>query len=129
MTLGAQLGDSVSTPLVAAIVPSAARRGQMAASGSLCLIERGEVRLVQATPSRDGRELLLWLNNMAEEEVATTVRFPDLTVATASSATVFEDGRADLVVRDGSTVVRLKPGETRALALGGDLSFAPTSQA
>ena len=129
MTLGAQLGDSVSTPLVAAIVPSAAGRGQMAASGSLCLIERGEVRLVQATPSRDGRELLLWLNNMAEEEVTTTVRFPDLAVATASSATVFEDGRADLVVRDGSTVVRLKPGETRALALGGDLSFAPTSQA
>jgi hypothetical protein len=38
---------------------------------------------------------------------------------------VFEDGRADLVVQDGSTVVRLKAGETRALAVGGDLSFAP----
>jgi len=41
---------------------------------------------------------------------------------------VFEDGRTDLVVRDGSTVVRLKAGETRALALGGGLSFAPTPQ-
>ena len=122
--LGTRLGDSVSTPLVAAIVPSAASRG-LAASGSLCLIDRAEVRLVQATPSRDGQELLLWLNNMAEEEVTTKVRFPDLVVATAASATVFEDGRADLVVQDGSTVVRLKAGETRALAVGGDLSFAP----
>jgi hypothetical protein len=127
VSLGTQLGDSVSTPLVATIVPSTTGGG-LAASGSLCLIERGEVRLVQATPSRDGRELLLWLNNMAEEEVATTVRFPDLVVTTASSTTVFEDGRTDLVVQDNSTVVRLKAGETRALAVGGDLSFAPTLQ-
>jgi hypothetical protein len=123
--LGTQLGDSVSTPMVATLVPSAAGPGTMAASGSLCLIDQGEVRLVQATPSRDGRELLLWLNNMADEEVATTVRFPDLVVTTASSATVFEEDRTDLVVRDGSAVVRLKPGETRALAVGGDMTFAP----
>ena len=57
------------------------------------------------------------------------VRFPELAVARASPATVLEDGRTDLVVRDGSTVVRLKPGETRALAVGGDLTFAPALQA
>ena len=65
--------------------------------------------------------LLLWLNNLAEEEVTTTVRFPDLAVTAARLATVFEADRSDLVVRDGSVVVRLKPGETRALAVAGAL--------
>jgi hypothetical protein len=93
----------------------------MASSGNLCVIDRGEVRLVQATPARDGRELLLWLNNLAEEEVTTTVRFPDLAVTAARLATVFEADGSDLVVRDGSVVVRLRPGETRALAVAGAL--------
>ncbi len=119
--LGTQLGDSVSTPLVGVVVSSGGEGGPMHSSGSLCVIDRGEVRLVQATPARDGRELLLWLNNLAEEEVTTTVRFPDLAVSTARLATVFEAGRSDLVVRDGSVVVRLKPGETRALAITGAL--------
>lgn len=119
--LGTQLGDSVSTPLVGAVVSSGGDGGPMASSGNLCVIDRGEVRLVQATPARDGRELLLWLNNLAEEEVTTTVRFPDLAVTAARLATVFEADRSDLVVRDGSVVVRLKPGETRALAVAGAL--------
>jgi hypothetical protein len=119
--LGTQLGDSVSTPLVGAVVAPAGNGGPMASSGSLCLIDRGEVRLVQATPARDGRELLLWLNNLAEEEVATTVRFPDLAVTAARLATVFEADGTDLVVSDSSVVVRLKAGETRALAVTGAL--------
>ncbi len=123
--LGAQLGDSVSTPLVAAVIASAGERGTMAPSGSLCLIDRGEVRLVQATPSRDGRELVLWLNNLAEEVVTTTVRFPQFMVSTARLATVFEEGGADVVVRDGAVVVGLQPGETRALAVGGAQSSRP----
>ena len=59
---------------------------------------------MQATPSRDGQELLLWLNNMAEEEVTTKVRFPDLVVASFGGLghlVLFEDGRADLVVQEG----------------------------
>jgi hypothetical protein len=119
--LGTQLGDSVSTPLVGAVVSSGGDGGPMASSGNLCVIDRGEVRLVQATPARDGRELLLWLNNLAEEEVTTTVRFPDLAVTAARLATVFEADGSDLVVRDGSVVVRLRPGETRALAVAGAL--------
>ena len=69
---------------------------------------------------------MLWLNNMAEEMVTATVRFPDLVVTTARLATVFEERGADVVVRDGAVVVRLQAGETRALVVGGPLSFAPT---
>ena len=76
--LGTRLGESVSTPLVAAVVPSGADHEPTAPSASLCVIERPEVRLVQATASRGGGHLLLWLNNLASEQVTTRIDFPGL---------------------------------------------------
>ncbi|HUB69845.1 MAG TPA: hypothetical protein VL984_05445, partial [Acidimicrobiales bacterium] len=125
--LGARLGDEVSTPLVAALIPSAPSGKELPASGSICSVDRGEVRLVQATPSRDGRQLLLWLNNQADAEVSARVHCPDLEFATARAGTVFEDAQTELPVEGRAVTVTFKAGETRALALGGRLVFSPSS--
>ena len=116
-TLGMRLGESVGAPLVAAVVPLSPGGHQMAASGSLCAIERPEVRLVQATASHGGGELLLWLDNLAGGEVVTGVEFPDMAVTGARLGTVFEDDQVEVPVVAGSVRVRLKAGETKALAL------------
>ena len=115
--LGMRLGESVSTPLVGTVVPLAGGGKEMAPSGSLCAIERPEVRLVQATASDREGDLLLWLNNQATGEVTTAVEFPDITVRGARVGNVFEGSQAAVPVADGSVRISLKPGETKALAL------------
>jgi hypothetical protein len=115
--LGMRLGESVSARLVAAVVPSVARHEETAPSGSLCVIGRPEVRLVQATASRAGGRLLLWLNNLADNDVTTAIDFPDLVVKAAMIGTVFEEDQVGLPVVGGSVRVSLKAGETRALSL------------
>lgn len=116
-TLGTRLGESASTPLVATVVPSGAHHEATPSSASLCEIERPEVRLVQATASKGGGHLLLWLNNLADSEVTTRIDFPALVVKAAVIGTVFEEGQVGLPVVGGSVQVSLKPGETRALSL------------
>ncbi len=115
--LGTRLGESVSTPLVATVVPSGSHHEATAPSAGLCEIERPEVRLVQATASRGGGHLLVWLNNLASEPVTTRIDFPGLVVKAAMIGTVFEEDQVGLVMTGGSLQVRLKPGETRALSL------------
>lgn len=114
--LGTRLGESVSTPLVATVVPAAAHHAATP-SASLCLIERPEVRLLQATASREGGHLLLWLNNLANDEVTTRIDFPGLVVKAAMIGTVFEEDQVSLPSTGRSLQVSLKPGETRALSL------------
>jgi hypothetical protein len=116
-TLGMRLGESVSTPLVGAVVPTATGRNEMAPSGSLCAIERPEVRLVQATASEREGDLLLWLNNQSTAEVTTGIEFPDIAVRAARVGNVFEGSQAAVPVVDGSVHISLEPGETRALTL------------
>ena len=115
--LGMRLGESVSARLVAAVVPSGAGNEATPPSGSLCTIGRPEIRLVQATASRGGGRLLLWLNNLAEGEVTTGIEFPDLVVREAVIGTVFEEDQVAIPVVGGSVSVSLKAGETRALSL------------
>jgi hypothetical protein len=115
--LGARLGESVSTPLVATVVPSGAHHDETSPSASLCVIERPEVRLVQATASTGGGHLLLWLNNLATDEVTTRIDFPGVVVEAAMIGTVFEENQVGLPVAGRSLQVSLKPGETRALSL------------
>ena len=115
--LGNRLGESLSTPLVAFVAPSSNGHGGSAPSGSLCAVDRPEVRLVQATGTKDGGGLLLWLNNLADDELTANVEFSDLSVKTAKLGTVFEAGQADAPVVDGKVAVTLKAGETRGLAL------------
>ncbi len=121
-TAGMRLGESVSTPLVGVVLPGPVGGGRGPAAGSLCRVERPEVRLVQAGPAAGGGELLLWLNNLAEEEVATKVEFPDLVVTEARIGDVFEGSRQELTVSGRSVRVVLKPGETKALAVVGRLA-------
>ncbi len=115
--LGARLGDSISTPLVGAVVPSSMNGGNAPPSGSICAIERPEVRLVQATVASNGDDLVLWLNNLANGDVTTQVEFPGLSVRAAKLGTVFEEGQVVLPLHESSVAVNLKAGETRALAL------------
>ena len=115
--LGMRLGESVSTPLVGTVVPLAGGGKEMPPSGSLCAIERPEVRLVQATASDREGDLLLWLNNQGADEVTTAVEFPDIAVRAARVGNVFEGGQDAVPVADGSVRISLKPGETKALAL------------
>jgi hypothetical protein len=72
--LAARLGESVSSPLVAALVP-AVRQGPLRAP----------------TGNFWGHHLVLWLNNLGPGRVTTGVTFPDLAVSGASVATVFEE--------------------------------------
>jgi glycosyl hydrolase family 38 len=115
--LGTRLGESVSTPLVGTVVPSDAHHEATAPSACLCEIERPEVRLVQATSSKGGGHLLLWLNNLASEQVTTRLDFPALVVKAATIGTVFEEDQVGLAMTGGPLQVTLKPGETRALSL------------
>lgn len=116
-SLGTRLGEAASTPLVATVVPSGAHHEKTSPSSGLCVIERPEVRLVQATASKGGNHLLLWLNNLGNDEVTTRIDFPALVVKAAMIGTVFEEGQVGLSVAGGSLEVSLKPGETRALSL------------
>jgi hypothetical protein len=115
--LGIRLGESMSTPLVATVVRPGPDHETTSPAASLCVIERPEVRLVQATASTDGGHLLLWLNNLANDEVTTRIDFPGLVVQAAMIGTVFEEDQVGLPVAGGSLEVRLKAGETRALSL------------
>lgn len=115
--LGTRLGEAASTPLVATVVPTGAHHEATSPSASLCVIERPEVRLVQATASKSSGHLLLWLNNLAHEEVRTRIDFPALVVKAAVIGTVFEEGQVGVPVAGGSLQVSLKPGETKALSI------------
>lgn len=115
--LGSRLGESVASPLVAVVVPTSADGRAVPASGSFCAVQRPEVRLVQAGASKDGQALLLWLGNLAPDEVTTRVDFPDLAVERARLGTVFEEAQVERPVRDRSVTVSLRGGETKALCL------------
>jgi hypothetical protein len=115
--LGTRLADEVTTPLSATLVPATATTPALGAAGSLCAIDRAEVRLLQATASADGEQLALWLNNLAAEEVSAEVAFPGLEVRSATVGTVFEEQIVEVPLRRGRAIVGLKPGETRALML------------
>ena len=121
-TLGMRLGEAVSTPLVGTVVPTAkvpAANGghEMGPSGSLCVIERPEVRLVQATASEREGDLLLWLNNLSTGAVTTGIDFPDMPVRAARWGNVFEGSQDSVAVVGGSVHISLAPGETKALTL------------
>jgi hypothetical protein len=121
--LAARLGESVSSPLVAALVPAGRQGPVKAPSGSFCSIERPEVRLQKATGSLSGRRLVLWLNNLGPGPVTTEVAFPDLAVSGASLATVFEERPVEVTVAGGAVHVTLGAGETKALVLGLETSL------
>jgi Glycosyl hydrolases family 38 N-terminal domain len=112
--LGTRLGEAIAAPLVAvaAVLPEGTLR-----SGSFCSVERPEIRLLQATESAEGGDLLLWLNNCSHEEVESAVEFPDLGVVRVLLATAFEGSREPLTMSGGAVSVRLRPGETRSLVL------------
>jgi Glycosyl hydrolases family 38 N-terminal domain len=112
--LGTRLGEAVASPLVAVAAPP---RDGTPASGSFCSVERPEIRLLQATESAGGCDLVLWLNNCSHEEISSAVEFPDLAIESVQLATAFEDDRAPLAASGGAVSVRLLPGETRALML------------
>lgn len=115
--MGARLGESVSSPLVASLAPLTSATKESPSTGSFCVVGEAEVRLVQATPSRDGKHVLLWLNNIADHDVTTTVSFPDLTTSRVCLGTVFEEDQADLELSRGTVTAKLRAGETRALAV------------
>jgi hypothetical protein len=115
--LGMRLGESVSTPLVATVVPTGFEQPGSPATGSFCSIGRPEVRVVQMTAARGGEDLLLWLNNLAAYEVTTPVAFPDLSISDARLGTVFEQSQVPCAITAGSVQVSLRAGETKALAL------------
>lgn len=115
--LAARLGESVSSPLVAALVPVVKQGPLRAPTGSFCSIERPEVRLQKATGSLSGQRLVLWLNNLGPGPVTTGVTFPDLAVSGASLATVFEEHPVEITVSAGAVQLTLGAGETKALVL------------
>jgi hypothetical protein len=112
--LATRLGEAIASPLVAvaAILPD----GTLP-SGSFCSVERPEIRLLQATESAEGGDLLLWLNNCSHEEILSAVEFPDLAVESVLLATAFEGSHEPLAMSGGAVSVRLLPGETRSLVL------------
>lgn len=115
--LGMRLGESVSTPLIATVVPTGFEQPGSSPTGSFCAIGRPEVRLVQLTAARAGEDLLLWLNNLAEYEVTTAVTFPELSIGEARLGTVFEQAQVPCPISAGSVEVTLRAGETKALAV------------
>jgi hypothetical protein len=115
--LGCRLAGEVTDPLVATLVPTGAVTPALGPVGSLFATDNPEVTLLQATASADGEQLVLWLNNLGAEEVATGVEFPGLEVRSATIGTVFEEQLAEVPVKGGRAVVSMKPGETRALML------------
>jgi hypothetical protein len=74
-------------------------------------------RLLQATGSAEGGDLVLWLNNCSHKEVSSAVEFPDLAIESVQLATAFEGDRVPLAASAGAVSVRLLPGETQALML------------
>jgi Glycosyl hydrolases family 38 N-terminal domain len=117
--LGNRLAEDVSAPLSANLVPPTATTPAREADGSLCAVDRPEVRLLQAMASSDGEQLVLWLNNLAAEEITAEVTFPGFEVRSAAVGTVFEEQLVEVPLRHGCTPVSLKPGETRALMIRG----------
>jgi len=114
----ARLGESISSPLLAAVVPAGDLPAAKApSSGSFCSVERAEVRLQKATGSASGQNLLLWLNNLGPGQVTTAVSFGDLAPSKVKLVTVFEEDPIELAVVAGAVRVTLAAGETKALAL------------
>jgi Glycosyl hydrolases family 38 N-terminal domain/Glycosyl hydrolases family 38 C-terminal domain len=120
-----RLGEALSSPLSASVVPATARAARpAAATGSLCRVAP-PVRLVQVAAGRDGEALALWLNNLGGGRREAVVEFVDFQPSSARRATVFEADGQDLVVTGRTVRLTLEAGETRALVVRGRWSPAP----
>ncbi|MBJ7603203.1 MAG: hypothetical protein JF888_08465 [Candidatus Dormibacteraeota bacterium] len=87
------------------------------ATGSFCEIDHRDVALVALRPSRRGADLVVQLQSLADEEVETRLRFPQLWVRRAQAGTFLEDNLSPLFQDAGWFHTRLRPGEFRAIAL------------
>jgi hypothetical protein len=113
--LGVCTGAGVAQPLVGVLGDRRAT-GRLAASGSFCTVDRGDVEIVAITASRSDHDLVVFLQSYAADEVEVSVAFPDLRVATLWAGTFLERDLRQ-VGADGEARLRVGPGDYVALAV------------
>jgi hypothetical protein len=118
MTLGADTGESASTPLLGIIAPLGdPGLAEMPDRSSFVKIGDSRVKVSHLTPARSGHGIAVILESYAAEPVETTVEFPHFQLQNAKAGTFWE---TDLVAADihGNVVnVTVAPGELRSIVL------------
>jgi hypothetical protein len=118
MALGADTGESASTPLLGIIAPLGDPGiGEMPDRSSFVEVTDSRVKVSHLAPARSLSGITVILESHADEAVETTVHFRHFQVRNAQAGTFWETDLVRADVQDNSVNVTVAPGELKSIVL------------
>jgi hypothetical protein len=118
MELGADTGESASTPLLGMIAPLGDPGiGTMPDRASFVEVADARVKVSHLAPTRSGQGINVILESHAAEPVETTIHIPHFRVRDVRLGTFWETDLIQADVHDNVVNVTIAPGELRSVVL------------
>lgn len=117
--LGRRTATSVTSPLIGVCSPrrSAPHGRTFESTGSFCAVDHPNVAVTHLAPSRQGHDLVAFVESTASEPVTTRVEFGLLPVARATIGTIWERSGDDASLDGNGLILTIPAGTTLAISL------------